>query len=220
MRQRAKSRRPRLVVTAGPTREHLDPVRFLSNESSGRMGFAIAQAARRAGFDVTLVAGPVALATPRGVERIDVVSALEMRSAVAAAFARADALVMAAAVCDFRPARRLAGKWRAKDGGAKRVSLELTRNPDILAEVARAKGRRLAVGFALETSDGERRARRKLARKALDFIVLNDESVLNQARTTVTVFGRDGSARRITNQTKQRVARTLVELVRDELARR
>jgi phosphopantothenoylcysteine decarboxylase/phosphopantothenate--cysteine ligase len=210
--------RIRLVVTAGPTREYLDPVRFLSNESSGRMGFAIAEAAARAGARVTLIAGPVALETPRGVERIDVGSALEMLAATRKAFARADALVMAAAVADFRPTRRLSGKWRAKDRGAKRVRLELTRNPDILATVARRRGRRIAVGFALETADGVRRARKKLERKGLDLIVLNDETALNARRTTVTVLDARGGKRRIVNQTKPRVARELVVIVERALA--
>jgi phosphopantothenoylcysteine decarboxylase/phosphopantothenate--cysteine ligase len=176
------------------------------------MGFAIAEAAAARGCAVTLIAGPVALATPAGVRRVDVVSAREMLAATARAFARADALFMAAAVCDFRPARRLAGKWRAKDAGSDFVSLELTRNPDILANVARGKGRRLVVGFALETADGERRARAKLVRKGLDYIVLNDETALNAERTRVTVIGRDAQ-RRVLAGTKRRVAQALVDLV-------
>ncbi|MCE9595505.1 MAG: hypothetical protein K8S98_15060 [Planctomycetes bacterium] len=210
-----KLRPLRVVVTAGPTREHIDPVRFLTNESSGRMGFAIADAAARKGCEVTLIAGPVALATPRGVRRVDVVSAREMLAATRRAFARADALVMAAAVADFRPTRRLGGKWRAKDRGAERVRLELTRNPDILATVARRRGRRIAIGFALETADGERRARKKLERKGLDFVVWNDESALNARTTTVTVLDAHGGARRIVNRTKERVARELIELLLD-----
>ncbi|MCC6405773.1 MAG: hypothetical protein IT453_01310 [Planctomycetes bacterium] len=201
------------MITAGPTREYIDPVRFLTNESSGRMGFALAAAAAELGCEVTLIAGPVALATPRGVERVDVVSAREMLDATRRAFARADALIMAAAVADFRPTRRLAGKWRAKDRGGKRVRLEGTRNPDSVASVARRRGRRVAIGFALETADGERRARKKLERKGLDYIVLNDESALNARTTTVTVLDARGGMRRIRNQTKERVARELVELL-------
>ena len=202
----------KLVVTAGPTREHVDPVRYLSNESSGRMGFEIARAAAAAGFGVVLVAGPVNLETPRGVRRVDVVSARDMLAAAREAFRAADALYMAAAVADWRPARRLPGKWRAKDGGAERTSLELVRNPDILAGLAKGKGDRLAVGFALETADGERRARRKLAKKGLDYIVLNDDSALNASRTTVSILGRDGSVRRLENRPKSAVARVLVRL--------
>jgi phosphopantothenoylcysteine decarboxylase/phosphopantothenate--cysteine ligase len=201
-----------VVVTAGPTREYVDPVRFLSNESSGRMGFAIARAAARAGCRTTLISGPVTLETPGGVRRVDVVSAREMLAAVREAFEGADALYMCAAVADWRPARRLAGKWRAKDGGSRRVSLELVRNPDILATVARRKGERLVVGFALETGSGLRRARAKMARKGADYIVLNDSSALNARRASVRILGRDGSRRELADQGKDRIARALVKL--------
>lgn len=207
--------RPRLsvVVTAGPTREHVDPVRYLSNESSGRMGFELARAARARGHRVILVAGPTALATPRGVERVDVTSARDMLAACRRALPGADALFMAAAVCDWRPRRRLAGKWRRKDSGAESARLELVRNPDILATLARRSGSRRIVGFALETGDGLRRARAKLRKKGADYIVLNDESALNAERTTVTVLGRDGSRLRLPDRTKAAVARALVRLV-------
>lgn len=208
------SPRRRVLVTAGPTRERIDPVRYLSNDSSGRMGFAIAAAARARGAEVVLIAGPVTLATPPGVRRIDVESARDLLAAAREAFEKADALFMAAAVADWRPARRRAGKWRAKDGGARRASLELVRNPDVLATLCRTKGERLAVGFALETSQGLRRARAKLARKGADYIVLNDPSALGAARATVTILGRDGSARRLVNRTKEGLARALVALER------
>jgi phosphopantothenoylcysteine decarboxylase/phosphopantothenate--cysteine ligase len=209
------SRRLRVVVTAGPTREHVDPVRYLSNESSGRMGFAIAEAASAAGHRVTLIAGPVALATPKGVHRVNVVSAREMLDATLRAFRGGDALFMAAAVCDWRPARRLAGKWRAKDRSATATRLLLTRNPDILAACGRERGRerRLLVGFALETSPGISRARRKMRRKGADFIVLNDERALNAPRASVLILGGDGSVRRLENRTKAQIARELVGLL-------
>jgi len=199
----------RVLVSAGPTREHVDPVRFLSNESSGRMGFALAEAFSRAGHAVTLVAGPVALPTPPGVERIDVTSAREMLSACRAAFRIADVLVMAAAVADWRPARARNGKWRAKDGGGERTSLALVRNPDILATLAARKGRRLVCGFALETGGGERRARAKLARKGLDCIVLNDAAALNADDTRVVLLERGGERSTLAGS-KQAVARELV----------
>ncbi len=211
---RASARRKRrVVVTAGPTREHVDPVRYLSNESSGRMGFEIAAAAAARGFAVTLVAGPVALPTPAGAQRIDVVSAREMLAATRRAFQGAEALFMAAAVADWRPRRRLAGKWRAKDSGAESARLELARNPDILATLARNKGRRLVVGFALETGAGERRAAAKLRRKNADYIVLNDASALNARRTSVTILGSDGTTRRLAGRSKAAVARVLVDLL-------
>lgn len=209
------SRGLRVVVTAGPTREYIDPVRYLSNESSGRMGFAIAAAAARAGHAVTLIAGPVALETPKGVRRVDVVSARDMRKATRSAMRRADALFMAAAVADFRPKRRLAGKWRAKDAKRASATLELAENPDILAEIAADRGPRVRwiVGFALETGDGERRARAKLDRKGADYVVLNGASALNRARTSVIILGADGSRRRMTDRTKDDVARELVGLL-------
>jgi phosphopantothenoylcysteine decarboxylase/phosphopantothenate--cysteine ligase len=205
----------KVVVTAGPTREHVDPVRYLSNESSGRMGFAIAAAAAAAGHAVTLIAGPVALPTPRGVRRIDVVSAREMFASTLRAFRSADALFMAAAVCDFRPSRRLAGKWRAKERAGASTRLTLVRNPDILAACGRQRGAdpKLVVGFALETSSGIRRARRKLTRKGADFIVLNDERALNAPRASVLILGGDGSVRSLENKSKAGIARELVALL-------
>ncbi|MBL8802625.1 MAG: hypothetical protein JNN27_11550 [Planctomycetes bacterium] len=202
-----------VVVTAGPTREYVDPVRYLSNVSSGKMGFEIAAEAARRGCEVTLVAGPVRLETPVGVERVDVESAREMLAAVRKAFRGADALVMAAAVADWRPARRLAGKWRKKDDGTDTAVLELVKNPDVLATVARNKGRRVVVAFALETGDGERRARRKMARKNADFVVLNDASALNAERSSVTILGRDGSRRALSRKPKREIAGALIALV-------
>jgi phosphopantothenoylcysteine decarboxylase/phosphopantothenate--cysteine ligase len=216
---RGSRRKLHVLVTAGPTREHVDPVRFLSNESSGRMGFAIAEAAARRGHRVTLIAGPVALATPRGVERIDVVSARQMLAAARRTFRFADALVMAAAVADYRPRGRLAGKWRVKDGRSASAELQLVRNPDILAALGREKARgraarpRIVIGFALETSQGERRARSKLERKNADWIVLNDASALNADRASVTVFGSDGRGQRMRAATKRQIAEVLVDLV-------
>jgi phosphopantothenoylcysteine decarboxylase/phosphopantothenate--cysteine ligase len=173
----------RVVVTAGPTREPLDPVRFLSNYSSGRQGFAVAQAAVDAGADVTLIAGPVgeALPTPVGVERIDVPDARAMRDAVLAQATgdlQADALIMAAAVSDFRPESFSEHKIRKDDADQPphlAPHLALARNPDILLEVAEQTGHpRVTVGFAAESHDLVANARQKLARKKLDLIVAND----------------------------------------------
>jgi len=219
----ARRERPRrrVVVTAGPTREHVDPVRYLTNESTGKMGFEIARAAAARGFDVVLIAGPVALETPKGVRRIDVISALDMLQALEVEFEACDSLFMAAAVADWRPKRRLSGKWRAKDRGEETAVIELVKNPDILATVTGAaadprqrplkKGSRLVVGFALETAGGPRRARAKLNRKGADYVVLNDPSALGADTTRVTLFGRDGSEQSLTG-TKTAVARALVVL--------
>ena len=207
-----KGGQKKILVTAGPTRERIDPVRYLSNDSSGKMGFAIAEASVAAGHEVTLIAGPVELETPKGVKRINVESAREMLAEVREAFPECDTLFMAAAVCDFRPARRLRGKWRKKDVGQECATLELISNPDILGAITRRKGDRLVVGFALETSDGLRRAREKLERKRMDYVVLNGPSALNATKTSVKILGRDGSQRDLVGRTKRAVAKALVGL--------
>lgn len=169
----------RIVVSAGPTVEDIDPVRFLTNRSSGKMGFALARGAARHGAEVTLVAGPVALATPEGVSRVDVRSALEMQAALTRVLgddsSGADALVMCAAVSDYRP--RVSAQHKLKRS-AQNLQLELVPNPDLLAEIGRARAgsRPFLLGFAVETAEGaelERAARQKLASKRVDAIVAN-----------------------------------------------
>lgn len=208
------------LVTAGPTREYVDPVRFLSNESSGRMGFALAEALASRGHRVTLVAGPVDLPTPRGVARVDVVTAREMLAALRARWRAADALFMAAAVADWRPARRRAGKWRAKDGGATRTRLDLVRNPDVLATLTggRRSPRRTVVAFALETGDGERRARAKLAAKGADWILLNSAAALNAERSAARILGADGVTFELSLRSKREIAERLADLLEIEEA--
>ncbi|MBW2286605.1 MAG: bifunctional phosphopantothenoylcysteine decarboxylase/phosphopantothenate--cysteine ligase CoaBC [Deltaproteobacteria bacterium] len=164
-----------VLVTAGGTREALDAVRYLGNRSSGKMGFAIAREAARRGAEVILVAGPSAVETPSGVRRVDVESASEMRDAVFSELDRATIVVKAAAVADFRPAEASPRKIKKEDLPAGRgVTLELVQNADILAEVCRAKGDRIVVGFAAESHDLVEAARRKLARKGCDLMVAND----------------------------------------------
>jgi phosphopantothenoylcysteine decarboxylase/phosphopantothenate--cysteine ligase len=166
-----------VLVTAGGTREPVDAVRALTNRSSGKMGFAIAAEAARRGADVVLVAAPCALATPLGVRRVDVETALDMHAAVFAALPAAGVVVMAAAVADFRPAEATTRKIKKEDlpDGAG-FTLELVRNPDILAELVAEGGARVVVGFAAESHDVVEAARRKLARKGCDLIVANDVS--------------------------------------------
>lgn len=164
----------RVVVNAGPTLEDLDPVRFIGNRSSGRMGFAIAEAAQAMGAEVTLVAGPVSLATPSGVKRVDVRSATQMLEACLAAAANADLFVGAAAVADYRAAEVLTVK--RKRAGEERLTLELLRNPDVIAEVTARHPTLYAVGFAAETLTGESllaEARRKRAAKGLALVCAN-----------------------------------------------
>jgi phosphopantothenoylcysteine decarboxylase/phosphopantothenate--cysteine ligase len=159
-----------VLVTAGPTYEDIDPVRFIANRSSGRMGFAIAQAARDAGARVSLVAGPVALETPQGVERTDVRSAREMRDVALKLAVSADVFISVAAVADYRPARPAAQKLKK---GLPRQKVELVANPDIVAEVAALEHGPLTVGFAAETEKLKEHALEKLSRKGLDMIAAN-----------------------------------------------
>jgi phosphopantothenoylcysteine decarboxylase/phosphopantothenate--cysteine ligase len=166
----------RVLVTAGGTQEPLDPVRSLGNRSSGKMGYAVAEEAARRGAEVVLISAPTALPTPPGVTRIDVQRALEMRDAVLAEFDTATVLVMAAAVADFRPAETSTDKIKKETLDRDSLTVTLVRNPDILAEVSRMRGARVVVGFAAESSDLERAARRKLERKGCDLLVANDIS--------------------------------------------
>ncbi len=160
-----------VLISAGPTFEDIDPVRFIGNRSSGRMGFAIAEAAVQAGAAVTLIAGPVALDTPRGVERVDVRSASQMHAAVLARAPAVDVFVSAAAVADYRPAT--IAEQKLKKGAHPALTLPLVQNPDIVAEVAALPSRPLVVGFAAETERVEEHARGKLERKHLDLIAAN-----------------------------------------------
>lgn len=176
----------RVLVSAGPTREHLDPVRFLSNPSTGTMGFAIAAAAARRGAQVTLVAGPVTLETPAGVTRVDVVSAADLKAALDDAFPACDLLVMTAAVADFRPADPVDHKLRKAELGAGTPSIPLAPTADILAGLGSEKRPgQVLVGFAMETDDLVASARAKLEKKRLDLIVANN------LRTEGAGFGRE-----------------------------
>ena len=210
----------RLLITAGPTFEDLDPVRFIGNRSSGKMGFALAAEAARQGAAVTLVAGPVALPTPAGVHRLDVRSAEQMRAAVLAALPGQDAFIGAAAVADFRPAQVASTKIK-KSAGLPQV--EWTATPDILAEVAAHVQRpALVVGFAAETDDLEAHARDKLARKRVDLIAANrvDAGLGFEADdNALTVFAADGT-REIARQSKVGVARELLAIVAERLGPR
>jgi phosphopantothenoylcysteine decarboxylase/phosphopantothenate--cysteine ligase len=203
----------RVVVSAGPTREALDPVRYLSNHSSGKMGFALARVARRRGAKVTLVHGPVGVAVPSGVTAVPVTSALEMRREVTRAFADATALVMAAAVSDYRPKEQATQKL--KRGKTPLAGVPLEQNPDIVRELARRKGRRIVIGFAAETGDGEREARRKLVDKGLDLIVLNDVTApgaeFGADTNLVRLLDRDGGDERLPLLPKDEVAGRILD---------
>jgi phosphopantothenoylcysteine decarboxylase/phosphopantothenate--cysteine ligase len=196
-----------VLVTAGPTREPLDAVRFLSNASSGKMGFACARAAARAGHRVTLVSGPVALPDPPGVRTVRVETAEEMRRAVLRACATADAVLMTAAVGDYRPAERFAGKLKK---GAAALTLRLVRTPDILRELGARKGRRVLVGFALEEQDAVHQALLKYKRKNLDLVVLNSPRTFGADRMDCDVYREGKVVRSFRRARKGAVARWLV----------
>jgi phosphopantothenoylcysteine decarboxylase/phosphopantothenate--cysteine ligase len=209
----------RVLVSAGPTFEDIDPVRFIGNRSSGKMGFAVAAAARALGADVTLVAGPVALPTPPGVRRIDVRRAAQMREAVLGALPGHDVYFGAAAIADYAPAETAPQKIK-KTGET--LSVPLVRTADVLAEVAAHPQRpRLVVGFAAETQDMEAYARGKLERKQLDLIAANDVGRSGQGfecdDNALSVFARDGGRVDIPHGPKAQVAQALVALVADRL---
>jgi phosphopantothenoylcysteine decarboxylase/phosphopantothenate--cysteine ligase len=203
-----------LLVTAGPTEEPLDPVRFLSNRSSGKMGFAVARAARRRGGKVILVSGPTALAAPSGMKFIPVRTAVQMREAVLENLPAASVLVMAAAVSDFRP-KGFSPEKIKKSGAQTNLSLEL--NPDILSEAGQRKGKRLIVGFAAETGSLLANAQRKLAEKNLDLIVANDVSLPGAGfavdTNIVKVIDRSGKVEELPLMDKEELADRLLDRI-------
>jgi phosphopantothenoylcysteine decarboxylase/phosphopantothenate--cysteine ligase len=207
-----------VLVSAGGTREPIDSVRYLGNRSSGKMGFAIAAEAARRGASVVLVAGPTPLATPQGVRRIDVLTALELRDAMFAEFDRATIAVMAAAVADFRAAERRDSKIKKEDlADGSGLTLELTRNPDILEELCQRKGDRVVIGFAAESHDLVDSARRKIARKGCDLLVANDisgETPAFDADDNAVVFvWPDGQIEELPSLPKRDVASQLFDRV-------
>ena len=207
--------RRRIVVTAGPTREALDPVRYLTNRSSGKMGYALAAAAAAAGHEVVLISGPVALPTPALCRLISVETAAEMSAAVKHEFVSADLLLMAAAVADYRPVAQLPQKLKKR---SEKLSLELEPTEDILAAVAAVKkpGQKI-LGFAAETENVEVAARDKLARKNLDWIAANDVSRrdigFDADQNEVTVYAADGTARHFPKLSKVDLAARLLDVV-------
>jgi len=211
-----------VVVTAGPTLEAIDPVRFVSNRSSGKMGYAIAAAARDAGAEVTLITGPTALMPPAGVRTFAVESADDMKDAVLAHLARADAVIMAAAVADYRPVERITTKLKKKDLGNE-MTIRMTENPDLLkAIVAARRPGTVVVGFKDETGDATAEASRMLRDKKLDLVVANDvaapQSGFGSDDDQVAFVSADG-VEQLPLLKKTEVARRLVEKLAERLAR-
>jgi len=205
-----------LLISAGPSQEPLDPVRFISNRSTGKMGYALASAARQRGATVTLVSGPTALSPPVGVELIPVRTALAMRQAIITAQAQATVLIMTAAVSDFRPSQT--APLKIKKAGATSVGLELLANPDILSELGEKKGnapRPLLVGFAAESDHHLEEGQRKLVAKNLDLIVVNDilgqDTGFASDTNQVTILGRDGHQLALPLLSKEETAHRLLD---------
>ena len=203
----------RFLITAGPTREPIDPVRYISNRSSGKMGYAIAEAALEAGHDVVLISGPVNLDPPRGAHFISVLTSDEMYNAVRRAVRDCDALVMCAAVGDYRPQKVSTTKIKKRD---QNLSLELVPTRDVLGSLQNKDRQFLVVGFAAETNDLEANAKKKLQAKHCDIIVANDvsssDSGMESDENEVTVLFRNGEAKKIPRAPKKIIAHMLVKI--------
>ena len=204
----------KVVVTAGPTRERIDPVRFLTNFSSGKMGYAMAQAAAELGAETILISGPVALPAPSGVKRISVESAEDMLQAVKAEYADSDFVIKTAAVADYRPKTLHGQKMKKQDGDA---SLELERTADILHYLGTKKGKQVLIGFAAETNDVSHYAKSKLERKNADYIIANDvtesQAGFESDTNKVTIYGKGDFEQSFELLPKQELARQLLKLI-------
>jgi phosphopantothenoylcysteine decarboxylase/phosphopantothenate--cysteine ligase len=203
----------RFLITAGPTREPIDPVRYLSNRSSGKMGYAIAEAALEAGHGVVLISGPVNLDPPRGAHFISILTSDEMYNAVHRGVRDCDALVMCAAVADYKPQKFLTTKVKKRD---ENLSLELVPTRDILGSLQNKDRHLLVVGFAAETNDLEANAQKKLHAKHCDIIVANDvsssDSGMESDENEVTILFRNGETKKISRAPKKIIARELVKI--------
>ena len=197
----------RILVTAGPTREYLDDVRYLSNASSGRMGYALAEAALKLGHEVVLVTGPVDLHPPIGCEIYAVETTSQMRDACVTSFRTCHGVIAAAAVCDYRPLQRFTGKI-AKTGGP--ITIEMIETDDVLAELGASKAARWVVGFALEAENPRERALQKLRAKNCDWIVLNGPTAIGAMTNRVELIGPEGAPVASWSGTKGEVAESLL----------
>jgi phosphopantothenoylcysteine decarboxylase/phosphopantothenate--cysteine ligase len=204
----------RIVVTAGPTREPLDPVRYLSNRSSGKMGYAIAEAAIADGHEVVLISGPVNIAPPRGAKLISILTADEMFDAVHRQVPNCDALVMCAAVADYKPVTVSEHKLKKSDAP---ISLSLVPTRDILASLPKQDRRYFVAGFAAETRDLETNAQKKLREKNCDIVVANDVSAVDVGmesdENAVTIFFRNGESKKMSRTSKKNIAHELIKII-------
>lgn len=206
----------KILITAGPTREYVDDVRFLSNASSGRMGYAIADAAVKAGHEVVLVTGPVDLPVPDGVKVTQIETTDELRMSCLELFPSCDGIIATAAVCDYRPLKRVTGKI-TKTGEP--IVLELVETSDVLAELGEQKEGRWVVGFALESQDPRKNAMRKLRMKNCDCIVLNDTSAISSLENHVEILSPDAHTIAEFRGLKTAIAEQLIEFIGSSIAR-
>ena len=197
-----------ILITAGPTREYLDPVRYLSNDSSGQMGFALASAAQKLGHQVNLIAGPVQLETPKNTNRIDVVSADEMHKACMKLGKKADVIIMAAAVADFKPARTKKQKIKSRPiVQSSNSTIVLKKNSDILEELGRKKNpHQTIIGFALETQDLEKNAKKKLKNKNCNWIIANKAETIASKNAKTWLYSKVGTKHSLPKLPKEDLA--------------
>ncbi len=209
----------KLLITAGPTREHIDPVRFISNLSTGEMGYSLADAAIKKGFEVYLVSGQVSLKPPKNVKFYSVTSAQEMLETCAELFPKCDGLIMTAAVCDFTPVKNAVHKIPSGDG----LVLKLKRTTDILAALAKKKQNRFVVGFCLETKDLVRSAKKKIERKNLDGIVANfykpqKQIPFGKNNVTVSLIDKSGKIKVLNKSAKAKIAHGILSWILEEIS--
>jgi len=206
----------RILITAGPTREYLDDVRYISNDSSGRMGYALAEAARAAGHDVVLVSGPVSLAPPQQCEFHDVETTQQMLESCEAVFPHCDGVIAAAAVCDYKPFAKYAGKI-TKTGEP--ISIEMIETDDVLAELGREKLHQWIVGFALEAENARENALQKLRAKNCDVVVVNSTAAIGAETNSVELINPEGAVVGNWSGSKRAVARSLINWIEQHLTK-
>lgn len=200
----------RCLITAGPTQEPIDQVRYISNYSSGKMGYALARVARRLGHQVTLISGPVNLSPPVSIRFKKVETAQEMRQAVRNYFPKVDCLIMAAGVSDYRPAHFKKGKLPSQ---RRTYKLKLVQNPDILKEIGAKRRNKVLVGFALEAKDPIKRARVKLRNKHLDYIVVNSLATMGSNRISASILTFQGIVQQVHQVSKEQLAKLIIRIV-------
>jgi len=205
----------RILITAGPTREYLDDVRYLSNASSGRMGYALAECALAAGHEVVLVSGPVDLSPPKGSEFHAVETTQEMKAACLARFDDCDGVIAAAAVCDYKPRNRIAGKI-AKTGDP--ISIEMIETDDVLAHLGGKKANRWVIGFALEAENARENALQKLRAKNCDVVVLNSPQAIGSDANEVELIDPEGKVQTAFTGAKREVAKALIAWIEANMA--